>query len=421
MKRLLFGALAVSLFVAAVALSSNSKPAFNELQVQVEERNPWTNLRLNNSDGSFHFLVVSDRTGGHRARIFSQAVDQINLLQPAFVISVGDLIEGYTKDEKKLAEEWKEFQSFTCKLQMPFFYVAGNHDVSNTFQEQKWHERFGRRYYHFVYRDVLFLMLCSDDPATPESGNVSKEQIDYVQKTLKDNANVRWIIVALHKPLWNMNNLTKNGWLDVEKALAGRRYTVFAGHVHRYQKFVRQGMNYYQLATTGGGSKLRGVKYGEFDHVTWVTMKKDGAPVLANLMLDGIYPEDLKQSVTDEEGVVVHNRKPVNPVRGNVYFEGTPTPEARVVFYQLGGKKPAHVADAIVDADGSFVPSTYSAFDGVPAGDYAVTVAWREPWVDLQGKPGPNRLPAQYATADTTPLRVTIKSGPNQVNLNLTR
>ena len=56
-------------------------------------------------------VEVSDRTGGHRARIFSQAVEQINLLQPAFVVSVGDLIEGYTKDTTKLADQWTEFQT----------------------------------------------------------------------------------------------------------------------------------------------------------------------------------------------------------------------------------------------------------------------------------------------------------------------
>ena len=50
---------------------------------------------------------------------------------------------------------------------------------------------------------------------------------------------------------------------------------MFAGHIHRYQKFVRQGMNYYQLATTGGGSKLRGLRYGEFDQIAWVTVQED--------------------------------------------------------------------------------------------------------------------------------------------------
>src|SRR5262249_36788840 len=155
-------------------------------------------------------------------------------------------------------------------------------------------ERFGRSYYHFVYRDILFLLLNSEDP--PDSGRISKEQQEFVVKTLAANAGVRWTIVALHRPIWTAKDLEKNGWLAVEKALGNRPYTVFAGHIHRYQKYTRNnGHHYYQLATTGGGSRMRGLRYGEFDHIVWVTMKPDG-PVLANIMLDGIYPEDLKKT-----------------------------------------------------------------------------------------------------------------------------
>ena len=421
MKRLMLVVLAGSLLLAAAAFSGNQKSATpaGDLQVQIEERNPWSNLRLNNGQEVFHFAVVSDRTGGHRARIFSQAVEQINLLQPAFVISVGDLIEGYTKDPVKLGAQWKEFQSYVCKLQMPFFYVPGNHDLSNDYQEKQWQERFGRRYYHFLYKNVLFLMLCSDDPA-PES-NIGADQIEWVNKVLKENDGVRWTIVSLHKPLWNEGNLAKNGWLEVEKALAGRRYTVFAGHIHRYHKFVRNGMNYYQLATTGGGSRLRGVDYGEFDHIAWVTMKKDG-PVLANIMLDGIYPENLERIITDEEGVPITNRKPVYPVKGKVFFEGTPTSKALVVFYLIDGKKFNRAGEGRVEADGSFRISTYAAFDGAPAGNYALAVVWRDPPLDKFGRPGPNHLPEKYGSPATSGLRVQVKkSGPNEVNLNLTK
>ena len=42
--------------------------------------------------------------------------------------------------------------------------------------------------------------------------------------------------------------------IDVENALVGRKYTVFAGHEHTYCRFERNGMVYYDLATTGGGS-----------------------------------------------------------------------------------------------------------------------------------------------------------------------
>lgn len=422
MKRLLFGLLATTLLAAAVGLSRQpiaTPSTQGELQVQVEERNPWTSLRLNNDPGEFRFAVVSDRTGGHRARIFSQAVEQLNLLQPEFVLSVGDLIEGYTEKPDKVAEEWKEFQGYVSKLQMPFFYVPGNHDVANVYQEKVWKEKFGRRHYSFVYRNVLFLILNSDDPPKGP-GSLGEEQLEFVKKTLEQNAEVRWTIVAIHRPLWTQTNLDKNGWLEVEKALGNRPCTVFAGHIHRYQKFVRNGHNYYQLATTGGGSKVRGLTYGEFDHVAWVTMKKSG-PVLANIMLDGIYPEDLKKPVTAETGVAVANRKATHPVRGEVTLDGCAVPGADVGFYLYNPdtKKFARVSDAVTEADGTFVLSTYLAGDGAPVNEYRVTVFYgAERLNPTTLKPG-NPIPEKFAKPETSGLSAEVKPGNNSFSFSL--
>jgi hypothetical protein len=413
MKRLLLGATTAGLLLVAVAFSNNQSdktavPAA-DLQVQPEARNPWTNLRLNNDPADFRFAVVSDRTGGHRAKIFSRAIEQLNLMQPEFVICVGDLIEGYKEDPVKLAEEWREFQGYVSKLQMPFFYLPGNHDISNAVESKLWQEKFGRAYYHFVYRGVLFLLLNSSDP-NDKSKQLTPEQIAYAKKALAQNADARWTIVAIHKPIWTEGDPEKNGWMEVERALEGRKYTVFAGHVHQYRKFVRNGMNYYQLATTGGSSRMRGLRYGEFDHIAWVTMKREG-PVLANLMLDGIYPEDMRLPGSEEEGVSIANRKPVHPVRGHVFMDGTPLPDGAVAFYLINpdAKKPTKTADAMLEADGSFVLSSYTANDGAPVGEYVVTVSGSAAQI----------VPAKYAKPETSDLRVTVKAGSNVFTMEL--
>jgi hypothetical protein len=419
MKRLLLLVAAIGLITFAVTLSRPTPTNLSgEVRVAVEDRNPWTHLRLNNDPADFQFVIVSDRTGGHRARVFSQAVEQINLLQPEFVLSVGDLIEGYSEDRPRVEGEWRELQGYVNQLQMPFFYVPGNHDVGNPTSGKVWQEKFGRRHYHFVYRDVLFLVLNSEDLARA-TGGIGEEQLDYARKALEENKGVRWTVVAVHRPLWASPDLDRNGWLSVERALAGRPYTVFAGHLHRFRKYVRHGQNYYQLATTGGGSRLRGVRYGEFDQIAWVTMKKDG-PVIANILLDGVYDADMKKPSSDEEGVAV-NRKTVHPVRGKALFEGTPAPGAVITFHLIeqDGKRFSRAGDAMAEADGTFALSTYVANDGAPAGEYAVTVVWWKPLVDAEGKPGPNLLPERYAKPETTPLRATVKAGTNEVTLEM--
>ena len=426
MKRILIAGLVIGLLVGAYGISGGQRTTVKtDLQVEIENRNPWTNLRLNNAPDTFHFVVVSDRTGGNRPRIFSQAMEQINLLQPTFVVCVGDLIQGYTKDKAILANQWKELQSYTSKLQMPFFYLPGNHDVANPVEADAWKERFGRRYYHFLYNGVLFLAVNSDDPNEgKENGKLSKEQLEYFQSVLRENPTVRWIVVCVHKPMWTHPNLDSNGWLELEKSLNGRKYTVFAGHIHRYQKFVRQGMNYYQLATTGGGSKLRGMRYGEFDQIAWVTMKKGTEPIIANIMLDGILPENLKKTITDEEGVVVFNRKPVHPVHGKVALDGSPAADVQLIFWRpdatiKDGKPTGRVTDALVEPDGTYAVSTYVANDGLEAGEYKVTATLRKPFFEPSGKLGKNMLPERYATPQVTELRATVKAGDNEFNLEL--
>jgi 3',5'-cyclic AMP phosphodiesterase CpdA len=407
MKRLGLAFIAFIGVGAAVVLSGGGGGGIGKTFFPKEERNPVTHLRYNDNPADFQFAIVSDRTGGHRPEIFSQAVEKLNLLQPAFVLSVGDLIEGGKKADEKLAAEWKEFDGFVNKLTMPFFYVPGNHDVAAEQTAKFWEGKLGRRYYHFVYRNVLFLILNADDPPG-SAGAIGKEQLAYAEKTLKENTGVRWTIVAVHRPLWTPAYGAKNGWSEVEKALNGRSYTVFAGHVHRYQKFVRQNMNYYQLATTGGDSLMRGVEYNEFDQFAWITMKKDG-PVIANILLESVLPENLKTEKTGETGVSTAKRLATHPAGGSVYFEGSPLAGA-VVTLSAGKAKKGEKATGIVQADGSFKLSTYKAFDGAPVGEYVVTVS--------AGKSGMS-MPSKYASAAKSELKTTIQAGKNEIMLEL--
>lgn len=299
---LAFASLAVTAIYSASQPAENSQPAVNAqpvsdnpLRIQVEQANPWTNLRLNNQTRNFQFAIITDRTGGHRPGVFTTAVKKINLMQPEFVISVGDLIEGYTEDDGQWALEWAEFNSKLQQLQMPFFYVAGNHDLSNRLMQQNWKRQFGRTYYEFRYHDALFIALDSEDPPKSEPFAFGPEQQAWFSDVLRKNEDVRWTFVFMHKPAWTFPDADheKTGWNNIERALGNRKYTVFAGHVHNYAKFVRNGRDYIMLATTGGASKLRGKADGEFDQIVWVTLR-DNEPVIANLLLDGIEDKDVR-------------------------------------------------------------------------------------------------------------------------------
>jgi len=263
----------------------------DELVIDVSSRaNPWTHLRVNNDPDNFQFAIVADRTGGMREGIFEDAVWKVNELQPEFVMCIGDLIEGYTEDEEEIERQWNEFNGIVGEFEMPFFYVVGNHDITNDVMLKNWNRHFGRMYYHFVYRNVLFLCLDSEDPPRGhEFSNFGDAQLEYFKNVLQENQGVRWTLVFLHQPMWEYGERTN--WAKMEQLLSGRAYTVFAGHEHWYAKAVRDGHNYYRLATPGGSSGLTGLVDGSFDHIMWVTMTDKG-PKVVNLMLDGIFDDN---------------------------------------------------------------------------------------------------------------------------------
>lgn len=248
---------------------------------------PVTDGRLNDSPDDFHFAILPDRNGGMRPGIFEDAVAKMNLLQPAFVMTIGDLIDGYTTDSKKWNAEWDELEGIVDRLQMRFYFVPGNHDISNAVLLDAWKKRRGDPWYSFVYKNVLFVCLDTEDRPF---GGLGGEQIAWAKKTLSNHPDVRWTLLFFHRPLWMDKN--EAGYEQVRAALKGRNYTVFSGHLHHYVEGERDGMKHYVLATVGGDSKVRGNDVGEFDHITWVTMKSTG-PVVVNLQLDGIVSDDV--------------------------------------------------------------------------------------------------------------------------------
>jgi hypothetical protein len=422
---------AAGLAAGAAALSRGVGPGGTPpVQVRVESRNPWSILPDRDpAANAFHFAVIGDRTGGHRKGVFSRAVEKINLLRPAFVVSVGDLIEGSANADTN-RRQWAEFNGYLGKLTVPFFYAPGNHDAANTALAATWQEQFGRRYYHFRYRDVLFLVLNAyddEDQPAPASGKLGTrfgpKQRDAVKAALAANADARWTFVFLHPPVWaDAKAATDTGFAAIEDLLAGRPYTVFAGHLHQYRKYLRRGHDYFQLATTGGGSSLRGVEYGEFDQVAWVTVGPD-RPVVANVLIDAVLREDLAEVTSDEGGNDPLARAKRVPVTGTLHVDGAPPVGAAVNFYidpLPGVVKMTLAGNGRVMPDGTFTAHSQRGPVGLVPITYRVTVGPAEPIV-MTGPGGDGGVPARYRDPNTTPLRATVTADrPNVFRFDLT-
>ncbi|MGD0899599.1 MAG: hypothetical protein ABR915_17350 [Thermoguttaceae bacterium] len=108
------------------------------------------------------------------------------------------------------------------------------------------------------------------------------------------------------------------------------------------------------------------------------------------------------------------DRAAVYRAEGQVLWEGKPLEGAMVAFYPEGQSKPKNVPWARTDAEGRFQLSTYDPADGAPEGEYAVTVVHNPLKKTGDGwSPGPNVLPAKYASPKTTNLKVQVVKGAN--------
>jgi len=323
-SRFIRGLAASALLPVAGAHAAPDSGAFHPDQV-AGGATPWTEAP-HPGGGPLRFAVIGDNTGIARPGVFDQAMRQISWLKPDFILSVGDLIEGYVEDKAALARQWEAVERSVARAGVPFIYTQGNHDLDNEATFDLWRQRRGAGYYAFTYKGALFMVLSTEDPPTPmapkmvgqfysmvdlmakdpdkadktiadyianstksnvrnaeydeaDRVNISDRQLAFVRDTLARHPNVRWTFVILHKPAWKM---ASPAFAKIQLMLGQRPYTVFAGHTHYFTHDTLDGRDYINMGTTGGIRQQIGP--GTMDHTMLVTLGQEG-PSYANIRL----------------------------------------------------------------------------------------------------------------------------------------
>ncbi|MEY2794739.1 MAG: hypothetical protein RIR10_455, partial [Planctomycetota bacterium] len=116
--------------------------------------------------------IIPDRTTGRDwgLRYLRESVEDFNRTSPDAVFSVGDLVQGYSRDHEHVLGERRTFLDIVGTLEMPFYPTPGNHDLvsgkrdasDRSFAEQ-YRAMFGPLYYAVELELASFVILNTED------------------------------------------------------------------------------------------------------------------------------------------------------------------------------------------------------------------------------------------------------------------
>ncbi|OYT28277.1 hypothetical protein B6U98_05245 [Thermoplasmatales archaeon ex4572_165] len=244
----------------------------------------------NEIDGNFTFIQIADfHIGDPRGLIENpketigwkaarRVIDEVNLLNPDFVIISGDLTFGQAYPFEYIGE-YKKCYEILQDFQVPTFLCPGNHDgYLQTGQDgfKFWEKYFGPLYYSFDYDDSHFLSINSYDWSKIArfgisflvfnwGGSVRSEQLKWIEQDLIQHQTKHQYMNLHHNPIWDTTSesLIGLGYHNREPLLnlidTYDVEAVFAGHVHFDDVTIQNDTIF--ITTTTAASGLDGDGY----------------------------------------------------------------------------------------------------------------------------------------------------------------
>ncbi|MGA3187091.1 MAG: metallophosphoesterase [Bryobacteraceae bacterium] len=169
---------------------------------------------------------------------------------PAFVITVGDTIQGLA--DATADREWREAQQIFVKGIL-LYLTPGNHDIWSALSENLFRKYSGHPpHYSFDYEQAHFTIL--DNSRTDQ---FSAAEMVFLEADLRAHQTQPLKFVFSHRPSWLIDILLRNPHSSFHQLVKkyGVQY-VISGHIHQMLHSNLESITYLSLPSAGG--HLRG-------------------------------------------------------------------------------------------------------------------------------------------------------------------
>jgi hypothetical protein len=220
----------------------------------------------------FEFAILGDRTGGAVEGVYEQALRETSKDLPAFILNVGDTIQG--GNDRTVETEWEFVEAVLAPYRRyRILFTPGNHDVWSELSLRSYiHHTHRPLHYGFDYKQVHVSVLNNS-----RSDDIPASELDFLRQDLEAHKNQPIKIVVSHRPAWILQVILGNPAFPLHQLATryGVKY-IIAGHIHQMLRFDLDGVTYLSMASSGG--HLRETKTydrGWFFHHTLVKVRRD--------------------------------------------------------------------------------------------------------------------------------------------------
>jgi Icc protein len=208
--------------------------------------------------GAFRFVILGDRTGEAQPGVYEHVWKTLAAQTPAFVLSVGDTIQG--TEDTTAESQWQQVeQVLAAWKRFPLYLAPGNHDIWSARSAELFRKYSGHPpHYSFDYLNAHFTVLDNS-----RSDQLSAAELAFLDADLAQHQTQPLKFVVSHRPSWIVSAMLGDPGFELHRLAKkyGAQY-VLAGHIHELLHADIEGVQYVSMPSAGGHLRASG-KYSD--------------------------------------------------------------------------------------------------------------------------------------------------------------